>query len=129
MTITPNGSIIDAELPTNFKLELDSRPIITLNTKTGVGGRILPIMKFNTQFVVDKDGLSGVRPLIGITSVIDCPPKEHFSNPNQVTPTQTSTSTPASTQTQTQTSTPAQTESQTPPQTETDTGGGMTTGY
>ena len=135
LTITPNGSIIDAELPTNFKLELDSRPIITLNTKTGVGGRILPIMKFNTQFVVDKDGLSGVRPLIGITSVIDCPPKEHFSNPNQVTPTQTSTqtqtptSTPAPTQTQTQTSTPAQTESQTSPQTETDTGGGMTTGY
>ena len=79
LTITPNGSIIGVQLPTNFNLELESRPIITLNTKTGVGGRLLPIMRYNNQFIIDKDASSGVRPLIGITSVIDCPPDEHFN--------------------------------------------------
>jgi len=80
LTITPNGSIIGVQLPTDFNLEIDSRPIITLNTKTGIGGRLLPIMKYNNQFITDNnDGSSGIRPLIGITSVIDCPPDEHFN--------------------------------------------------
>ncbi len=126
LTITPNGSIIGATLPTNFNLEIDSRPIIILNTNTGVGGRLLPIMKYNQQFTTDIVG-SGVRPLIGITSVIDCPPKEHFLNPDQAQVETTST-TPS-------TSTPStQTESQTPPQSNTENqtdmnSGGGTTGY
>ena len=28
--------------------------------------------------VLGEDGSDGIRPLIGITSVIDCPPDEHF---------------------------------------------------
>ena len=100
LTVTPNGSIIGAQLPTNYNFEFDKRPIVLFNTNTGFNGQLIPIMKYNAQLMTDRDGLSGVRPLIGITSVIDCPPKEHF--PNQtgtVESTQTITTTTSTTQT------------------------------
>ena len=78
LTITPNGSIIGAQLPTNNNLEYDSRPLIVLNTTDGFSGKLTPIMKYNAQLTTDQDGSTGVRPLVGITSVIDCPPDEHF---------------------------------------------------
>ena len=78
LTITPNGSIIGAQLPTDNNLEYDSRPLIVLNTTDGFSGKLIPIMKYNAQLITDQDGSTGVRPLVGITSVIDCPPDEHF---------------------------------------------------
>ena len=78
LTITPNGSIIGAQLPTNNNLEYDKRPIIILNTTEGSSAELIPIMKYNAQLITDQDGSTGVRPLVGITSVIDCPPDEHF---------------------------------------------------
>ena len=78
LTITPNGSIIGAQLPTDNNLEYDKRPFISLNTTDGSSAELLPIMKYNAQLITDQDGSTGVRPLIGITSVIDCPPDEHF---------------------------------------------------
>jgi len=78
LTITPNGSIIGAQLPTNNNLEYDSRPLIILNTSDGSSAKLTPIMKYNAQLITDQDGSTGVRPLVGITSVIDCPPDEHF---------------------------------------------------
>ena len=78
LTITPNGSIIGAQLPTNNNLEYDSRPLIILNTTDGFSGKLTPIMKYNAQLTTDQDGSTGVRPLVGITSVIDCPPDEHL---------------------------------------------------
>ena len=78
LTITPNGSIIGAQLPINNNLEYDSRPLIVLNTTDGFSGKLIPIMKYNAQLTTDQDGSAGVRPLVGITSVIDCPPDEHF---------------------------------------------------
>ena len=78
LTITPNGSIIGAQLPTDNNLEYDIRPLIVLNTTDGFSGKLTPIMKYNAQLITDQDGSTGVRPLVGITSVIDCPPDEHF---------------------------------------------------
>ena len=78
LTITPNGSIIGAQLPTDNNLEYDIRPLIVLNTTDGFSGKLTPIMKYNAQLTTDQDGSTGVRPLVGITSVIDCPPDEHF---------------------------------------------------
>ena len=77
LTTTPNGSIIGAQLPTN-NLEYDRRPLIVLNTTSGFSAELIPIMKYNAQLTTDQDGSAGVRPLVGITSVIDCPPDEHF---------------------------------------------------
>ena len=78
LTVTPNGSIIDAQLPSNYNSEFDKRPIILINTTDGFNAELLPIMKYNSQLTIDKDGSDGIRPLVGITSVIDCPPDEHF---------------------------------------------------
>ena len=78
LTVTPNGSIIGAQLPSNYNSEFDKRPIILINTTDGFNAELLPIMKYNSQLTVDKDGSDGIRPLVGITSVIDCPPDEHF---------------------------------------------------
>ena len=44
----------------------------------GFSGKLKPIKKYNAQLTTDQDGSTGVRPLVGITSVIDCPPDEHF---------------------------------------------------
>ena len=41
--------------------------------------QLISFILCNNQFIIDKDASSGVRPLIGITSVIDCPPDEHFN--------------------------------------------------
>ena len=41
-------------------------------------GKLIPIMKYNAQLTTDQDGSAGVRPLVGIADVIDCPPDEHF---------------------------------------------------
>ena len=78
LTVTPNGSIIGAQLPLNYNLEFGKRPIILINTTDGFNAELLPIMKYNSQLTIDKDGSDGIRPLVGITSVIDCPPDEHF---------------------------------------------------
>ena len=78
LTVTPNGSIIGAQLPSNYNSEFDKRPIILVNTTDGFNAELLPIMKYNSQLSIDKDGSDGIRPLIGITSVIDCPPDEHY---------------------------------------------------
>jgi len=78
LTVTPNGSIIGAQLPSNYNLEFGKRPIILINTTDGFNAELLPIMKYNSQLTIDKDGSDGIRPLVGITSVIDCPPDEHF---------------------------------------------------
>ena len=78
LTVTPNGSIIGAQLPSNYNSEFDKRPIILINTTDGFNAELVPIMKYNSQLTIDKDGSDGIRPLIGITSVIDCPPDEHF---------------------------------------------------
>ena len=78
LTVTPNGSIIGAQLPSNYNSEFDKRPIILVNTTDGFNAELLPIMKYNSQLTIDKDGSDGIRPLIGITSVIDCPPDEHY---------------------------------------------------
>ena len=79
LTTTPNGSIIGAQLPSDNNLEYNKRPVILLNTTNGFNAELLPIMKYNAQLITDQDGSTGVRPLIGITSVIDCPPDEHFT--------------------------------------------------
>ena len=78
LTVTPNGSIIGAQLPSNYNLEFGKRPIILINTTDGFNAELLPIMKYNSQLTIDKDGSDGIRPLVGITSVIDCPPDEHY---------------------------------------------------
>ena len=75
---TNNGSIVDAYIPTDFKYEFNKRPILVINSNTGLGAEVVPVMLDVVQSVVD-DSATRV-PLIGITTVIDCPPEDHRSN-------------------------------------------------
>ena len=52
--------------------EMSSRPDITIESETGYGAEFIPIMRYNVQSTSDI-----VRPLIGITTVIDCPTTDH----------------------------------------------------
>ena len=52
--------------------EMSSRPDITIESETGYGAEFIPIMRYNIQSTSDI-----VRPLIGITTVIDCPTTDH----------------------------------------------------
>ena len=68
LPVTDNGSIIKIDLPTDFSFEFTSMPRISINSDTGYGAEILPIMKDINQSRVDDS----VKPLVGITRVIDC---------------------------------------------------------
>ena len=44
--ITPNGSIIQVNVPRNYNQTFGNAPPITINTSTGVGAKLIPVMKF-----------------------------------------------------------------------------------
>ena len=68
--VTPgNGSIIDVQVPIDFNNEFDIRPIVRVDTTTGTGAEFIVVMSDVKQLSTDTI----VRPLVGITSVIDCP--------------------------------------------------------
>ncbi len=74
INVTPgNGSIVDVQIPTDFRYEFTTRAGMLIDSKTGFGAKLIPIMKDRYQSSVDD----AVRPLVGITSVIDCPTDEH----------------------------------------------------
>jgi len=75
---TNNGSIVDAYIPTDFSHEFNKRPILVINSDTGLGAEVVPVMLDVVQSVVD-DSATRV-PLIGIGTVIDCPTEDHRSN-------------------------------------------------
>jgi hypothetical protein len=70
---TPSGSIAIINFPENINTEFTTAPNIIVNTKTGVGANIIPIMSFKGQFKEDIGAEERrARPLIGIEQVIDC---------------------------------------------------------
>jgi len=52
--------------------EMSERPDITIDSETGYGAEFIPRMRYSVQSTTDI-----VRPLIGITTVIDCPTTDH----------------------------------------------------
>jgi len=69
---TPDGSIGEIIIPPNYNNEFLSPPDITMNTKTGVGVKLIPIMKFKGQLKTDANADKRVKTLIGIDNVVDC---------------------------------------------------------
>ena len=73
ITTSPSGCIAIVNFPTNVKTEFTTIPTFAVNTKTGVGANIIPIMSFKPLFVNDTGAEERrTKPLIGIPSVIDC---------------------------------------------------------
>ena len=73
VVVTPNGSIVRVDPPTDSNHEYTSTPVLKINTNTGYGANFVPVMKDIQVTTTD----SAVRPLGGITSVIDCPTEDH----------------------------------------------------
>jgi len=73
---TPNGSIVEVDPTTVSGMGFSKRPRLSINSTTGFGAELIPIMKYNIQRTGDFTS-DEVVPLVGITSVIDCPPEDH----------------------------------------------------
>jgi len=73
ITITPGGSIVDVTVPF-IPDQFGTAPGIKINSDTGFGAEFIPVMSYKDLSNTD-DGADARRkkPLIGITSVIDCP--------------------------------------------------------
>jgi len=66
-----NGSIIDVRIPVNMNAEYNFIPNIRINSRTGVGAKLIPILTYKQLDNVDTSGVERSG-LVGITSVIDC---------------------------------------------------------
>ena len=62
--ITPNGSIVQVNVPKNYNQTFENAPPITINTSTGVGANLIPVMKFTPQGATANQNQ--------VISVVDC---------------------------------------------------------
>lgn len=68
VVITNNGSIIGVSSASSCPQVFNTTPIITINTQTGVGAKLKPIMKFTPQ------SITAIKPTdTKVVSVVDCP--------------------------------------------------------
>jgi len=68
---TPSGGIIGVNFPSDLTTEFSTRPVLKVNTTTGFGSKLIPIMSFKGQLKTDV-GAEDRKKLIGIEQVIDC---------------------------------------------------------
>ena len=68
--LTANGSIIDFKSNGNCKQTFNTTPDVSINTKTGEGAVIYPVLQFVPQFIVDNPDLKvGIG---SVVNVVDC---------------------------------------------------------
>lgn len=65
-----SGAIVDIKMPTNIIGGFENTPTLTINTNTGVGAELIPVMQFTPNYssTIGIPAVSG----IAVTSVIDC---------------------------------------------------------
>ena len=68
--ITPNGSIVQVNVPTNYNQTFGSTPTITINTSTGVGAKVIPVMKFTPQGTTVNENVNVNQSQV--INVVDC---------------------------------------------------------
>jgi len=68
-----NGSIVSVQPLTNPTCGFTSPPTLVINTSTGVGAEVLPLMKYYPTYVSENENLVNDQATqIGITTVVDC---------------------------------------------------------
>lgn len=65
-----SGAIVDIKMPTNIIGGFENTPTLTINTNTGVGAELIPVMQFTPNYS-STTGIPAVSG-IAVTSVIDC---------------------------------------------------------
>jgi methyl-accepting chemotaxis protein len=66
--ITPNGSIVQVNVPKNYNQTFENAPPIIINTSTGVGAKLIPVMKFTPQGATLNQNVNQNQ----VISVVDC---------------------------------------------------------
>ena len=66
--ITPNGSIVQVNVPKNYNQTFENAPPITINTSTGVGANLIPVMKFTPQGATANQNVNQSQ----VINVVDC---------------------------------------------------------
>ena len=70
--LTPRGSIIAVTSPSSCTSRFTTLPSVTINTKTGVGAELFPVIQFQPTFIIDNpDVISGLS-TTDIIKVIQC---------------------------------------------------------
>jgi hypothetical protein len=68
--LTANGSIIDFKSNGTCKQTFKTTPVVSINTKTGEGAVIYPVLQFVPQFIADNPDLNvGIG---SVVNVVDC---------------------------------------------------------
>ena len=68
--LTTNGSIIDYRSNGTCKQTFNTTPVVSINTKTGEGAVIYPVLQFVPQFIADNPDLNvGIG---SVVNVVDC---------------------------------------------------------
>ena len=70
--LTPRGSIIAVTSPASCVSRFTNLPTVVINSTTGIGAELFPVIQFIPQFIVDNDSaLSGLS-TGDILKVIQC---------------------------------------------------------
>lgn len=70
--LTPRGSIIAVTSPSSCTSRFTTLPSVTINTKTGVGAELFPVIQFQPTFIIDNpDVISGLS-TTDIIKVVQC---------------------------------------------------------
>ena len=79
--LTPRGSIIAVTAPSSCKSTFTKLPTVTINSTTGVGAELYPIIQFQPTFIVDNpDVLSGLS-TSDILKVVQCVSETSVTKP------------------------------------------------
>ena len=79
--LTPRGSIIAVTAPFSCKSTFTELPTVTINSTTGVGAELYPIIQFQPTFIVDNpDVLSGLS-TSDILKVVQCVSETSVTKP------------------------------------------------
>ena len=70
--LTPRGSIIAVTAPSSCASNFNNLPTVTINTNTGVGAELFPIIQFVPQFIVDNNSALAGLSTGDILKVIQC---------------------------------------------------------
>lgn len=69
---TPNGSIVKIQVPTNFNQLFSNTPTLIINTNTGVGANLVPVMKYVPQGLYLNKNAKLKISQDKIINVVDC---------------------------------------------------------
>ena len=70
--LTDNGSIVGFESDDTCKDQFDFYPGAAINTKTGYGANVFPVMKFVPQYLTVDNAVASVGIGTTLINVIDC---------------------------------------------------------